>query len=341
MGVFDWIQSGKRGATGSDLAFGTDDQGKPIAYSGSFSLTIGNGITSLFGTRHTHIFGPEIKMVTDIEDMLGTLVSPIPGMTALTTLLSGIGGNVTFCYGTNITATYVGPKVEIRRAANLQKTGDTPFARAKFLGPGWATPQVRDPITNAITDPGGKPKEIPGEKWMRVLIAALSVILTAGTAAMELVMRAKYSQFGKAAPPKSTTEGQTYDAVIKGYGETPQLLNALIYTLPPRIMKLIQVLETSTSYTEWATWFKNGSLWTFNKAKTMTTDVMNNAPDLVLDRWFVVNLAYYILHLLAVVLIWLVGVLLALAWAILMLATVLLMIGAIVGLALWAKGIAS
>jgi hypothetical protein len=177
---------------------------------------------------------------------------------------------------------------------------------------------------------------------MRILIGALSIILTAGTAAIELVMRAKYSQYGKSAPPASTEEGQKYTQVIQGYGETPALLNALLYTLPPRIMKMIQVFETTTSYTEWADWFKKGCTATYDQTNALATSVMDNAPDLVPQAdYYLLNLVIYCLHEIAAILIWIVGLLVILAWAVLMLATVLLMIGAIVGLALWAQKITS
>lgn len=93
----------------------------PKWFKGSVSSTVGDALFGFFGARHTHIFGPDIKLVCDPEDMLvGSFLEE--ALPLLSALMSGIGGNANFVYGGNTSATYVGPKVDICRAEAVSRT---------------------------------------------------------------------------------------------------------------------------------------------------------------------------------------------------------------------------
>lgn len=262
MGVFDWIEEEATARSGGEFPWpGGDDVGNPV-FKGTFAVTVGDAIAGIIGQRQTHIFGPEVKMVVDVEDMLANLVEKIPVFAAVSPLmamLTGIGGNANFYYGSNTSVTYVGPKVDIRRAPELKKTAETPFSRAKFIGPsvfekgdsenpgGWKAPSAKEL---------GAKTEIA----CQTLVTALSALLAAGTAGIEIAMRVKYSQFGKSAPPESAKEDATkFKKTVEGYGEAPEFLNSLVYNLPTRIMKFIQMIECATLYYDHAAEFYKGS----------------------------------------------------------------------------------
>jgi hypothetical protein len=200
-------------------------------------VTIGDAISGFIGGRHTHLFGPEIKLVFDVEDMLNELLAP-PAIAPLLAAVSGMGGAANFFYGGNASFTYVGPKVEVRRCANIGKTADSIFGPSKFTGEGptiFETLAKERPSTAAAAGIAASVYE----HSCQLLVAGLSLILAGATAGIELAMRLKYSQYGK-----STTE--------EGYGQTPEFLNSLLYTLEPRIMKFIQIVEYSAVYADYA-----------------------------------------------------------------------------------------
>ena len=97
---------------------------------GSFNVTIGDAVAGFYGSRHTHIFGGEIKLVCDPEDLLmGKIAHYLPLTSAL---LAGIGGNATFVYAQNTTMIYGGPKFDVRRAPSISKSSD--FGKLTALG---------------------------------------------------------------------------------------------------------------------------------------------------------------------------------------------------------------
>jgi hypothetical protein len=216
MSVWDWVEGG------------LIDHDKSIpAMGGSFGVTIGDALAGFFGARHTHIFGPDIKLVADPEDMLmGKLEHFLPGVAQL---LAGVGGNVTFCYGTNLTATYVGPKMEIRRAPAISKTTDYQLPRIKADGPASAD---------------GVPPLDPIDPELLAAVAALSVLVICVPAALELAMRFKYPAFGS----KAASDHET----IEGYGKSPDILKYCSYMITSRLMALLKMLEDKGSWAQFA-----------------------------------------------------------------------------------------
>jgi hypothetical protein len=223
MSVWDWVETG--------LA---NNHVELPAMTGSFGVTIGDAVSGFFGARHTHIFGPDIKLVADPEDMLmGKLEHFLPGVAQL---LAGVGGNVTFCYGTNLTATYVGPKMEIRRAPTISKTTDYVLPRVKASGP----------VTSA-----GVPPVDPVDEAMLAAVAALSVLVICVPAALELAIRFKYPAYGS----KPTTDEQK--ETIEGYGNSPGVLKLCAYMVTSRLMALLKMLEDKGSWAQFAEqWIK-------------------------------------------------------------------------------------
>jgi hypothetical protein len=222
MSLFDWVE----------LGYAIKGEQVPI-FTGSFNVTIGDAVMGFYGARHTHVFGPDVRLVCDPFDMpLGPLTTLLPFVSSL---MAGATGNVVFTYGTNLGATYVGPVVTIRRGANIAKTSDNValakdqlLARTRAGAPAGQPPAVpldADPVDYAISIAG----------------AALSTLLCAAAAGLELALRFKYPEYGKPAPDKG---------VLAGYGQTPVLLRALIQTITSRLMGLLTTLEkcgTATS----------------------------------------------------------------------------------------------
>jgi hypothetical protein len=216
MSVWDWVECG------------LIDHDKSIpAMGGSFGVTIGDAVGGFFGARHTHIFGPDIKLVADPEDMLmGKLESVLPGVAQL---LAGIGGNVTFCYGSNVTATYIGPKMEIRRAHAVSKTSDYVLPRIKAAGPASAA---------------GVPPVDPIDPAMLAAVAALSVLIICVPAALELAIRFAYPLYGsKAAGDQEAVEG---------YGKAPEIMKLCAYMVTSRLMGFLKMLEEKGSWAQFA-----------------------------------------------------------------------------------------
>jgi hypothetical protein len=209
MSLFDWVE----------LGYATKGQQVPI-FTGSFSVTIGDATMGFYGARDVHVFGPDIRLVCDpLDMMLGPLTTLLP---VVSSLMAGATGNVVFTYGTNLGATYVGPALNIRRAENITKTSDNmPLARDQVLAR--ATPAGNQPANND-----------PVDVATSIAAAALSTLLCATAAGMELALRFKYPEFGKPTPNQ---------AVLAGYGQTPVLLRALIPTITSRLMALLTTLE--------------------------------------------------------------------------------------------------
>lgn len=209
MSVWDWVECGL-----------IDKHVELPAMTGSFGVTIGDAVAGFFGARHTHIFGADIKLVADPEDLLlGQLEHALPLVTAL---LGGVGGNVTFCYGTNLTATYMGPKMEIRRAKNISKTTDYYFKPKSAPGAAGAAAPPPDPVDPATL----------------VAVSALSLLVVCVPAALELAIRFKYPQYGVKGASEETLES---------YGETPGILKLCAYMVTSRLMALLKMIEDAGS----------------------------------------------------------------------------------------------
>jgi hypothetical protein len=212
MSVWDWVEVGL-----------SEHHLEIPAMKGSFGVTVGDAVAGFFGARHAHVFGADIKLVCDPEDMLfGKLESYLPGVAAI---LGGTGGNTTFVYGCNVTATYVGPKFEIRRAPSITKTTDYVIARVG------SPPVVKDPPD-------------PIDEAMVIAVTVLSVLLCAVPAALELVFVIIY----KGHPPP---EGDELAAALK----------LCAYMITSRLMALLKMLEEKGGLVQFAEqWGKEAAM---------------------------------------------------------------------------------
>ncbi len=212
MSLWDWVEVGLM-----------DHHTELPAMKGSFAVTTGDAVAGFFGTRHAHIYGGDIKLVCDVEDMLlGKLEHFCPAATAV---LGGIGGNTTWVYGSNFTATYVGPKMEVRRAPAINKTTDYVIARS-VGGPSLIDPP--DPIDAA----------------MAFAVGALSALMCLVPAAMEIVYVVLY----KGGPPDAEDH----------LASKLKLVAILVTT---RLMAFLKLLEEKGSCGQFAEqWGKEAAL---------------------------------------------------------------------------------
>lgn len=194
MSVWDWVE------------VGLQDHGVEIdGMKGSLSITAGDALQGFFGARHAHVFGSDIKLVCDPEDMLlGKLEHYLPGVAAI---LGGVGGNTTFVYGTNLTATYVGPKMEIRRAPVVNKTSDYVLPMLPNKAGGAAPPDEVD---------------MP----LAIAVGALSALICAVPAALEMALLIVYKGH---LPP----EGSEFISKMK----------LAAYMITTRLMAFLKLLE--------------------------------------------------------------------------------------------------
>ena len=208
MGLFDWVATGL-----------LDKDIETPGFTGTYGTTMGDAVAGFFGSRHAHVFGPDVKLVCDIEDMImthgleGALKLPF-----LTALLAGVGGNVTFVYGSNTTATYVGPKMEIRRAENISKTSDNILARVG----------ATDVVDTATA----------------VAVGVLSALICATTAALELAIHFIYPKYGSTAASDQET--------IETYGKLPEILKLCVITITTRLMAILKMLEEKGTWANFA-----------------------------------------------------------------------------------------
>jgi hypothetical protein len=199
MGMFDWVAAG---LLNKDI--------ETPGFTGTYGTTMGDAVSGFYGSRHAHIFGPDVKLVCDIEDMIVT--HGIEGglkLPFLAALLAGVGGNVTFCYGSNTTATYVGPKMEIRRAENITKTSDNIIARVG----------ATDVVDTATV----------------VAVTVLSALICATTAALEMAIHFVYPKYGSTAASDHET--------IESYGKLPEILKLCVIMVTTRLMAILKMLE--------------------------------------------------------------------------------------------------
>lgn len=205
MSFWDWVNVGKVDAT--DKSFDN--------YKGSFGVTTGTTVGGYYGSRHTHIFGSEIKIICDPEDVLAGKLGAIAPL--VSALISGIGGNTTYTYGTATGLTAFGPKADILRGKAIKRTSDTLFGT----------------FTEAKASNHNKL-----DAAIKVAVAALTLLLFAVAAGMELYIRVHYEEFN----PKSN----------KDCNRTTEMLATLDYTLTSRIMALIRLLEVNSTWGELA-----------------------------------------------------------------------------------------
>ncbi len=211
MPFFDWLEAGGI---------------RPSWFKGSYNVTIGDVLNGTFGAGHTHIFGADVKLVCDPEDLLvGQLEKVLPLTSAL---LSGVGGATTFVYGANTSATYVGPQMAISRAKHVDKTSDNVIAHKR--------------------DAQGKDTD-ELDKVMAVAVSVLSVLLCATGAALDLVIRFKYEELQDV---KTDEDKEHYEELI-------ETLKIASYTATGRLMALLKYLEEHGCWAEFCEeWVKLG-----------------------------------------------------------------------------------
>ncbi|MGE3809619.1 MAG: hypothetical protein AB7K24_33560 [Gemmataceae bacterium] len=202
MSLFDWVDVGMSESTSE--AFHS-------VWTGSFDCTLGNAVYSVFGAEYDTFFGPYVMLVVDLEDMLFSKLEEF--LPAVSSLMSGIGGQVCYTYGSAIAATYFGPQVTIQRCPSVEKTSENILPHFTAAGPATAAGVgPNDPIDVATA----------------LAVGALSLLGTATVAAMDLAIHFKYPTYGD-------DEG--------GYQKTPELLASLSYTIESRCLALIKTLE--------------------------------------------------------------------------------------------------
>ena len=111
MSLFDWVELGAQALPAKWTKW-------LEAFKGSCTITVGDVLNGTFGSVQSHVFGGNVDLVFDPEDMFADHV--IGGKAAA--LLSGSGGNVLWVYGSSVSATYVGPKIDIHRAESISRT---------------------------------------------------------------------------------------------------------------------------------------------------------------------------------------------------------------------------
>jgi hypothetical protein len=208
MGMFDWVAAGL-------LNKGVETPG----FAGTYGTTMGDALAGFFGSRHAHIFGPDVKLVCDIEDIIVT--HGVEGglhLPFLAALLAGVGGNVTFVYGSNTTATYIGPKMEVRRAESITKTSDNILARVG------ATDEV--------------------DTGTAVAVGLLSALICATSAALEMAIHFKYPKYGST----SSADQET----IESYGKLPEILKMCVVTITTRLMAILKLIEDAGTWADFA-----------------------------------------------------------------------------------------
>jgi hypothetical protein len=214
---FDWIGLAAA-AKGEEVSW----------YKGSYAVTTGDAFAGFFGSRTAHLFGPDVKLVVDLED-LGANLFPLLG--ALADVVAGIGGNVTYCYGTNLTATYFGPKAEIRRGPTWSKTADSLFSPYKFTGPGQPAPANPDPADKAVD----------------AAVLVLTLLLWGVTAGVELTIKLKYIGLNASSAKETNFE--------------MGLMASLGGIVSSRLMALIKGIENACALGKYGEEFLKGCKW--------------------------------------------------------------------------------
>ncbi|MEQ8790291.1 MAG: hypothetical protein RIC55_28605 [Pirellulaceae bacterium] len=218
MSLFDWVE----------LGFADHDHSLEW-FTGSFGVTIGDSIAATFGASYSHVFGPKVTLVCDPEDMLlSKLDEALPLVTGL---LAGVGGNFNLNYSSVFNGTYFGPVVNVRRAPHDDKTSDNILAYKKQI----------DPASGAETD--------VVDKATSIAAAALSVLINAVAAALDLAIHFVYPKFG--------SKSESDESTIEGYGKTPEILKICCYTITSRLMAMLKMLEEKGSWADFAEQFVN------------------------------------------------------------------------------------
>jgi hypothetical protein len=245
MGVFNWIglSSTLAGVCGSDEAKKFSQY-----FSGSYGVTLGTAVGGFYGSRDTHIYGTETKMVTSgmfggVGGLLGVFLDEwsFPFVRML-----GLSGDVSFALGARTSVTYGGPQTTIRRGPVINKSTGKP------LGNSWMKL-----LTNGAELAAQQPADATGRdaadmdaKTVRTL-EILAQLLTTATAASELAIAFKYPTYN------SKTDKDAFD--------TPNVINMVFTQLSKTLMAIIYGIETASTYVNGNKMLKE------NTVKLMTT----------------------------------------------------------------------
>jgi hypothetical protein len=189
-----------------------------VGINGSCSVTIGDALSAYYGPRQTHCIGAELKIVADIEDMI-MASSSLASLGPLGGGIMGMTGTGTYCYGTNTSLNYIGPKGDIRRAPTASKTSDNRV--------GWKPGLKKD--ADDLTQPS------PADATVAKAVTALSTVMFLAMVSTEMVLRFVY--------PK-------YNGKSQDYNRWAQLIKGLNCAVTSRLMGVIRGLELASSYTD-------------------------------------------------------------------------------------------
>ena len=204
MSIWDWVDVGLASKKAS-----------LTKYKGSYNVTAGTALGAYFGGRHTHVFGADVRVVVDPEEQLFRAL-PTPKIPAL---LSGLTSNAAFVYGSSTSATYIGPKVDIRRAPTITRVSDQ-----------WVTRRGQG-VNGRWTE--GDQEDDPLDKASANAVRVLSVLALATAAALELAVYIKY---------RNSTDGSV------GAG----LMAVASYGIPSRLYAVIKGIEAGACYASWS-----------------------------------------------------------------------------------------
>jgi hypothetical protein len=205
-------------------------------FQGTFGVTIGNAIAGNFGTTLQSYYGPYITHCVDTKWMgaAGFLGNFLNASNAFeSSLVSGVGGYVTWVYGPNITVNYGGPAGTVYRCKKFEKT-------ASYLGP-WG--DAEDPLDYIPHPKGEKPKGPEAEvisdadKAMAKVVTALSVVLNLMVAILEVAAKFTYTNYDSS-PNLPDPSDNNYP--LGG-------INLALGFVPPRLMGLIYAIERAGS----------------------------------------------------------------------------------------------
>ncbi len=199
MGLLDWVTLGRINHNG--------------AGAGEFNLTIGTSYDGTLGGSYSHVLGGDVCLTCDPVEML---LSPIfaGGTSVLGGITLGLGGKNDATYGSKTDMLYGGPKFDIYRARDVQKHSDW-FIRPKFRSASVPAPDPLEPTTTAS-------------------VLALSVLINAVPAAMELAMYFHY---------KGYYENKDDEQIQ----HTPEVLKFLAYGLTSRLIAILRALELAAT----------------------------------------------------------------------------------------------
>jgi hypothetical protein len=313
--LFNWMEGGKLAASGGHMEFGALG-----AYKGSFSFTLGNAVSSVLGPRNTHLYGPDIKLMFDPQDILENMASsaslaPIKALGAIAQLFSGISGNTTFGYGSKMDFTYFGPKGEVRRGPKWEKVSETLLGEATFKGPTFSTTTVTD------SDVATKLKANDGK--IRIFVGILSTILISGTMAIEIALKIKYPSFGKTSyEVTQDAQGNLTTTVSEKKSSStdwPDMLQFLNVTLSRKLMQYIHLVEKGFAVSEYATLY---ATHVKNSFKFLWEDIVKSGIKVVADIGAVHGWGQAIFTALFYLGFWLAAAALCLAYCLLVLVSV-------------------